>query len=186
MTATSTEQRTASSWAFLKRPPFLFKKVLSRSQRLIGGSRTTQAIHGAVAVVLDRLDLNLPSSHGCELDTRSERNTTRGSRVGETRESGQSEKRLDMPVAPGWNKRQLEWSRARQFSWTGSQDEESCNSSSLELGKSRWGLHSGRQREGGWESNKGGSNNRDGESVCVDVIRSRNREGCKDRRNTEQ
>ena len=28
MTATSTEQRTDSSWAFLKRPPFRFRKVL--------------------------------------------------------------------------------------------------------------------------------------------------------------
>jgi hypothetical protein len=64
MTATSTEQRTDSSCAFLKRPPLRFKKVLdnvsNKSQEAHG---VEVGVHGAVAVILDGLDLDLSTTH---------------------------------------------------------------------------------------------------------------------------
>lgn len=98
MTATSTEQRTESSCAFLKRPPLRFRNVLTsgvsnascHEQKIVGLAQPEQGrqairtfvhttippmveqmsmaamgddLHGAVPVILDRLDLNLPSAH---------------------------------------------------------------------------------------------------------------------------
>lgn len=67
MTATSTEHRTESSWAFLKRPPLRLRNVLRVGQRQ-SRWRLWRArrggLHGAVAVILDGLDLDLAAAHG--------------------------------------------------------------------------------------------------------------------------
>ncbi len=67
MTATSTEQSTESSWAFLKRPPFRFRKVLGAEHTVSWGRersvRGGESLHGAVPVILDGLDLDLPATH---------------------------------------------------------------------------------------------------------------------------
>lgn len=40
-TATSTEQRTDNSWAFLNKPPFRFKNVLKRA-KLVSSRRVAE------------------------------------------------------------------------------------------------------------------------------------------------
>jgi hypothetical protein len=67
MTATSTEHSTESSCAFLNRPPLRFRKVLPRvsvGSGTRGAWSRAAGLHGAVAVVLDGLDLNLAAAHG--------------------------------------------------------------------------------------------------------------------------
>lgn len=63
-TATSTEQSTESSCAFLNKPPFLFRKVLDKEAVRIDRAKIirqagVRGIHGAIAIVLNRLDLDL-------------------------------------------------------------------------------------------------------------------------------
>jgi hypothetical protein len=60
MTATSTEQRTESSWAFLNRPPFRLRKVteLRQGQWQCAGSSTGAGSSIPIAVVADGLDLS--------------------------------------------------------------------------------------------------------------------------------
>jgi hypothetical protein len=64
MTATSTEQRTDSSCAFLNRPPLRLRKVLVYVLVSFGflgwygGS-----IHRTVSIILDRFDLNFSPAH---------------------------------------------------------------------------------------------------------------------------
>lgn len=63
-TATSTEQSTDNSYAFLKRPPFLFKKVLTKVSRgRLGISVVEGALHRAVPLIFDGFDINLPATH---------------------------------------------------------------------------------------------------------------------------
>jgi len=66
MTATSTEHRMESSWAFLNRPPLRFRNVLDRGSAYASHRPEQRAgySHGAVPVVLNGLDLNLPATHG--------------------------------------------------------------------------------------------------------------------------
>lgn len=75
MTATSTEQRTESSCAFLNKPPLRLRKVLQgRGCELVievevrGGAALAPAakgyVHAAVAVILDGFDFDLSASHG--------------------------------------------------------------------------------------------------------------------------
>lgn len=72
-TATSTEQRTDNSWAFLNKPPFRFKNVLKarkarkvsvESQRETWVGKREEALHRTISVILDGFDLNLSSPHG--------------------------------------------------------------------------------------------------------------------------
>jgi hypothetical protein len=76
MTATSTEQRTDNSCAFLNKPPFRLRKVLIRALLVnvyandgtasrVDESRRTCYLHRSVPVIFDRFDLNLPATHGC-------------------------------------------------------------------------------------------------------------------------
>lgn len=53
MTATSTEQSTESSWAFLKRPPLRFKKVLWTAGCKPGGSVRREEGGGWVRTLSD-------------------------------------------------------------------------------------------------------------------------------------
>lgn len=66
-TATSTEQRTESSCAFLNRPPLRFKKVLhggkNQSRPAMRARVGGVNLHRAVPVILDRFDLNLSPPH---------------------------------------------------------------------------------------------------------------------------
>jgi hypothetical protein len=66
MTATSTEQRTESSCAFLNRPPLRLRKVLVHgviSFMFLGGGEDQSIIHRTVSIILDRLNLNLSAAH---------------------------------------------------------------------------------------------------------------------------
>lgn len=70
-TATSTEHKTESSWAFLNRPPFRLRKVLEDvdissstcRREWAQGNGFGDNIHGAIAVISDGLDLNFSSTH---------------------------------------------------------------------------------------------------------------------------
>ena len=106
MTATSTEQSTDNSCAFLNRPPLRFRKVLisrqhcslirhccsvrvKKSWAQVGSDKVGQEVtqvttgcsrafscianeqagaysHRTVPIILDGLDLNLPSTHRCD------------------------------------------------------------------------------------------------------------------------
>lgn len=81
MTATSTEQSTDNSCAFLKRPPLRFRNVLQTRKekesamalREEGGANekrpgskpgsVREYLHRTIAVILDGFDLNLSSPH---------------------------------------------------------------------------------------------------------------------------
>lgn len=56
MTATSTEQRTESSWAFLKRPPLRFRKVLGEvslaMQRCARGRTHTERLRSSLMALI--------------------------------------------------------------------------------------------------------------------------------------
>lgn len=71
-TATSTEHKTESSWAFLNRPPFRLRKVLEEDvdvssstcrREWVQGNGFGDNIHRAIAVIPDGLDLNFSSTH---------------------------------------------------------------------------------------------------------------------------
>ena len=65
ITATSTEQRTDSSCAFLNRPPLRLRKVLVNVaiSFMFMGWRLGSYIHGTISIILDRFDLNLSAAH---------------------------------------------------------------------------------------------------------------------------
>ncbi len=65
ITATSTEQRTDSSCAFLNRPPLRLRKVLVdvAISLMCMGQRLGSYIHGTISIILDRFDLNLSAAH---------------------------------------------------------------------------------------------------------------------------
>jgi len=61
-TATSTEHNTDNSCAFLNKPPLRLRKVLEEAVSFVSLTRPVH-LHRAVPFILDRLDLNLASSH---------------------------------------------------------------------------------------------------------------------------
>lgn len=65
ITATSTEQRTDSSCAFLNRPPLRLRKVLVYVvvSFVFMGRRLDGYIHGTISIILNRFNLNLSATH---------------------------------------------------------------------------------------------------------------------------
>lgn len=65
MTATSTEQRTESSCAFLNNPPLRLRNVLESGQ-FSDRDHAGRHLHRTIPIILDRLDFNLSSAHGSD------------------------------------------------------------------------------------------------------------------------